>query len=158
MSKRPTLPSGGLQSVKRRNLGQPLSQLRRWQVLARDIPAYFTKQPPLNQESFVYVQVEMVWLDQGRVSLVDVHMSHAKHHPARFSAVFTGDCSDFTENLKPPDQLCLYLSDATVRSTGERRKQDTLNLSFTLTWDKTCRLKRVEGGVVGGLITFPTCT
>jgi hypothetical protein len=133
-----------------------LGQRRAWQVLARDIPMYFGKKLPLDSDSFVYVMVEMLWPDLGKASLVDVRMSEGKDTPARFFAYFTRDCAGFFRDVKQLDLLCLYLSDATTQQVEEQCKQNTLNLPFTLTWNKTCRLRYVEMGMASYSITFPT--
>jgi len=124
------------------------------QVPARDIPIYFKKRPPLDPEAFVYVEVVIVWPTSGKISFSDVRMAEAGHNPARFSAFFTGDCSGFLQSAKLRDRLCLYLSDATVQEVEEQHRQNTLNLPFTLTYDKTCRMKYVERGMVGRSVTF----
>ena len=133
-----------------------MRQLQAQQVAARDIPTYFEKEPPRDHESFVYVRVEMVWPDSGKASLVDVRMSDAKFNPARFSASFAGGCTDFFRDVELSNQVCLYLSDATFHQIEAQCKHNTLDLPFTLTWDKTCRMKCVEKGNVGPFITFPT--
>ena len=147
-------PRDGDNPEKRKNPPQSVNQMQT-QIAARDIPIYLRKQPLLDPEAFVYVEVAIVWPDPGRVSLVDIRMTEAKLNPARFSAFFTGDCSGFLHNVKPRDRFCLYLSDATMREE-EQCKQNTLNLPFTLTYDKRCRLRSVEKGMVGSSITFPT--
>ena len=152
------LPPGNHKVVKRKHPGQSVNQLQAWQVSTPEIPIYFKKEPPLDTESFAYVEVVMLWPDEGKASLVDVRMSGARHTPARFFGFFTGDCAGFFREVKESDQFCLYLSDATLRQVEEQCKQNTLNLPFTLTWDKTCRLKYVERGMVGHSVTFPTRT
>lgn len=126
------------------------------QIPSRDIPIYSRRQPPLDLEAFVYVEVVIIWPDLERVSLVDVRMVEAKYNPARFYAYFTGDCADFLSNVQPRDQLCLYLAEAAMSEVQEQNKQNTLNLPFTLTYDKACRIKHVERGMAGPLVTFPT--
>ena len=157
MSKRPVLPQGGNNPGERKNLHQSVNQMPT-QIAARDIPIYLRKQPPLDPEAFVYVEVALAWSDSGRVSLVDVRMAEAKLSPARFSAFFTGGCAAFLRNVKPRDKLCLYLSDAVIHDVEEQCKQNTLDLPFSLAYDKRCRLKRVEKGLVGSSITYATCT
>ena len=149
-------PSDGRRPTKRKNPGQSVNQLQAWQVLARDIPMFFRKKPPRDSESFVYVMVVMLWPNLGKASLVDVRMSGGGETPARFFAFFAGDCAGFFRDVKQSDQLCLYLSDATVQQVEDQCKQDTLNLPFTLTWDQKCRMKYVEKGMVDRLVTFPT--
>lgn len=155
MSKRP-MPPFGTHPVKRKNPGQTVKHLQPWQILAQDIPKRLGEQP-LDPELFVYVRVAMFWPDKKRASLEDIRMSEAKKSPARFFAFFTGDCTGFFHSVAVPDQLCLYLSGATLDQAEGRCEQNTLNLPFTLTWDKTCQVKRVERGLVGRPITFPTC-
>lgn len=125
------------------------------QILARDIHIYLRKKPPLDPEAYVYVEVALVWPDLERIALMDVRMTVAKQNPARFYAFFTGNCTGLLRIVKPQDVLCLYLSGATVHE-AEQCKQNTLNLPFTLTYDKTCRLKYVEKGMAGHSVTFPT--
>ena len=144
--------------ARRKNPRQSVTQLQTWQVIAQDIPIYFRKEPPLDPELFVYVRVVMLWPTLGKASLVDIRMSDAGQKPARFVAFFTGDCTGFFHDTKKTDQLCLYLSDATMHRVEEQSKQDTLNLPFTLTWDRRCRLKYVERGMVDRSIAFPTRT
>ena len=157
MSKRAMPPLDGHKSGKRKNPGQSVNQMPT-QITARDIPMYFKKQSPLDPEVFVYVEVVIIWPDSRKVSLTDVRMSEAKFGPARFPAFFTGDCTGFLRRVEVGDKLCLYLSDATVHGVEGQCEQNTLNLPFTLTYDKTCRLKYVEKGIVGHSITFPTRT
>lgn len=157
MSKRLMPPLDSHKPGKRKNLGQPVNKMPA-QVLAQDIPIYFKKQPPLDPESFAYVEVVIRWPDSGKVSLVDVWTSEARYNPARFSVFFIGDCTGFLQSVKPQDRLCLYLSDAKICDVKEQCKQNTLDLPFTLTYDKTCRLKYVEKGMAGPSVTFPTCT
>lgn len=149
MSKRPT--------KKQKTPGKPVNQMPT-QILARDIPTYLRKQPPVDPEAYVYVEVETVWQSSGKVALTDVRMTEAKHNPARFFAFFTGDSAIVPRNLKPQDKLCLYLSDATMKEVEELSKQNTLNLLFTLTYDKRSRFKRVERGMASSLITFSART
>jgi len=155
MSKR-SIPPDVHKPVKRKNPGQTVKHLQPWQVLAPDIPKRLEEQP-LDPELFVYVRVEMLWPVKKRASLEDIRMSEAKKSPARFFAFFTGDCAGFFQGVAVTNQLCLYLSGATLGQVEERCEQDTLNLPFTLTWDKICRVKRVERGLVGRPITFTTC-
>jgi len=157
MSKRPMPPLDGRRTGKRKNPGQSVNQMAT-QITARDIPVYFKKQPPLDPEVFVYVEVVIVWPETSKVSLKDVRMSEAKFGPARFPAFFTGNCTGFLQRVEVGDRFCLYLSDATRHGVEEQCEQNTLNLPFTLTYDKTCRLKYVEKGMVGASITFPTRT
>lgn len=157
MSKQQIPPLGGRNPGKRKNPGQSVNQMQT-QILARDIPIYLRKQPPIDTEAFAYVEVATVWPNLERVSLMDVRMTEAKHNPARFFAFFTGHCASFLHDVKPGDKLCLYLSDATMQEVEERSKQNTLNLLFTLTYDKRCRLKRVERGMAGPTATFPIRT
>jgi len=157
MSKRAMPPLDGHKSGKRRNPGQSVNQMPT-QITARDVPMYFKKQPPLDPEVFVYVEVVIVWPETKKVSLTDVRMSEAKFNPARFPAFFTGDCTGFLRRVEVGDKLCLYLSDAKIHGVEEQCEQNTLNLPFTLTYDKTCRLKHVEKGMVGHSVTFPTRT
>lgn len=157
MPKQPIPPRGGDNPEKRKNPPQSVNQMPT-QITARDIPIYLRKKPPLDPEAFVYVEVANVWPDSGKVSLVDVRMTEAKQNPARFSAFFTGDCTDFLLGAKSRDKLCLYLLDATMQEVGEQCKQNTLNLPFALTYDKRCRLKRVERGMVVSSTTFPKRT
>lgn len=117
---------------------------------------YFRKTPPLDSQSFVYVAVVMLWPEEGKASLMDVRMSGVRENPGRFFAYFTGDCAGFFRDVKKSDQLCLYLSDAILQPVEEQSKQNTLNLPFTLTWDKKCRLNYVEKGMVDRPVTFPT--
>ncbi|KAF9651467.1 hypothetical protein BDM02DRAFT_810756 [Thelephora ganbajun] len=156
MSKRPMPHLDDHKPGKRKNPGQSVNQMKTWQVLARDIPIYFKKQPPLDPELFVYVQVAMLWPNQGKASLMDVRLTEAKMKSARFHAFFTGDCTGFFRSVKQTDMLCLYLSDATVHQVEEQCKQNTLNLPFTLSYDKRCRVKYVERGMMGRSVTFPT--
>ena len=149
-------PSDTRRPAKRRNPGQSVNQLQSQQVPARDIPMYFRKEPLQDPELFVYVEVVMLWPASAKACLMDVRMSDEKRNPARFFAFFTGDCACFFHDVKQSDRLCLYLSDATMHQVEEQCKQDTLNLPFTLTWDKTCRLKHVKKGIVDRSITFPT--
>ena len=146
---------------KRKNPGQSVNYMS-GQIPARDVPIYFRKRPPLDPEAFVYVKVAMIWpasgKDVGKAALEDVRMTEAKFNPARFSAFFTEDCTGFLRSVEPQDTLCLYLSDATMSEVGEQSKQNTLNLPFTLTYDKGCRLKYVERGMVGRSLTFPART
>jgi len=157
MPKRPIPPLGGDNPGKRRNPPQSVNQMST-QIAARDIPIYLRKQPPLDPEAFVYVEVAIYWPDSGRVSLVDVRMAEAKLNPARFSVFFTGGCTGFLRDAKPRDKFCLYLSDATLHEVEEQCKQNTLNLPFTLTYDERCRVRRVERSVAGPSVTFPTRT
>ena len=157
MSKRLMPPWDSNKPGKRKTPRQSVNQMPT-QITARDIPIYLRKQPPLDNEVFVYVEVAIVWPTLGKVSLMDVRMTEAKHNPARFIAFFTGDCTGVIRNVKSLDRLCLYLSDATMHEVEEQSKQNTLNLPFALNYDKRCRLKRVEKGMVGVPITFPTCT
>ena len=157
MSKRPMAPSDSNKPRKRKNLGQSINRMPT-QVPARDIPIYFKKRPPRDPDAFVYVEVVMVWPDIGKVSFMDVRMTEAKHNPTRFHAFFTGDCTGFLKRVNRQDRLCLYLSDATICEVEEQCKQNTLNLPFTLTYDKECRLKYAEKGMVGRSVTFPTRT
>jgi len=153
MPKQPVPPRGGDNPEKRKNPPQSVNQMQT-QVAARDIPIYLRKQPLLDPEAFVYVEVTIVWPDSGRVSLLDVRMAEAKLNPARFSAFFIGDCAGLLHSVEPRDKLCLYLSDATMREEVQC-KQNTLNLPFALTYDKRCRLRSVEKGMAGPSITFP---
>lgn len=148
-------PLDGHKSGKRKNPGQSVNHMPT-QVAARDIPIYFKKQPPLDPEAFVYVEVVIIWPDSNKVSLTDIQMSEAGHNPARFYAVFTGDCTGLPRRVKLRDRLCLYLSDATIHEVEEQSKQNTLNLPFALTYDKKCRVKYVERGMVSTSVTFPT--
>lgn len=157
MSKRNMPPFDGHKQGKRKNPGQPVNSMPT-QVLARDIPIYLKKKPPLDQEAFVYVEVLQFWPDPGKVSFMDVRMTEAKHKPRRFTAFFTGDCTGFLQSANVEDKFCLYLSDATIHEVEEQCKQNTLNLPFALTYDKKCRLKYVERGMVGRSVTFPTRT
>lgn len=157
MSKRPVPPWDGHNLGKRKIPGQSVNQMST-QILARDIPIYLRKQPPIDPEAFVYVEVATVWPKLEKVSLMDVRMTEAKRNPARFCAFFTGDCAGFLRNVEPRDKLCLYLSDATMQEVEERSKQNTLNLLFTLTYDKSCRLRRVERGMAGSPVAFPART
>ena len=156
MSKRPMAPSDS-HKPRKRHPGQSINHMPT-QVPARDIPIYFKKRPPRDPNAFVYVEVVMVWPAIGKVSFMDVRMTEAKHNPARFHAFFTGDCTGFPERVNRQDKLCLYLSDATVHEVEEQCKQNTLNFPFTLNYDKECRLKYVEKGMVGRSVTFPTRT
>lgn len=156
MSKPLIPPPDNHKPTRRKNPGQSVNQLKTWQVPAHNVPMYFKKKPPRDPESFIYVQVVMLWPALGKASLVDVLMSQARRTPARFFAFFTGDCTGFFRDVKTMDILCLYLSDATVRQVEEQCKQNTLNLPFTLTWDKICRLKYVEKGMIGRSTTLPT--
>jgi hypothetical protein len=160
MSKRPA-HSDDNNPGKRKEPGRSVNQMPS-QILARDVPIYFRKRPPLDPEAFVYVKVAMIWpasgKDVGKAALEDVRMTEAKFNPARFSAFFTEDCTGFLRSMKPQDTLCLYLSDATMSEVEEQSKQNTLNLPFTLTYNKRCRLKYVERGMVGRSLTFPACT
>jgi len=155
MSKRPMPPSDGHKPRKQKNLGLSVNKMPT-QIPARDVLIYFKKEQPLDPEVFIYVRVAMLWQDLGKVSLIDVRMTEAGHNPARFHAFFTGDCAGFLRSVQQMDALCLYLSDATVHQVEEQCKQNTLNLPFTLTYDKRCRLKYVEKGMVGRSVTFPT--
>jgi len=147
-------PRGGDNPEKRKNPPQSVNQMQT-RVAARDIPIYLRKQPLLDSEAFVYVEVAIVWPDSGRVSLVDIRMTEAKLNPARFTASFIGDCAGFLHSVKSRDRFCLYLSDATMHEE-EQCKQNTLNLPFALTYDKRCRLRSVEKGMAGSSITLPT--
>lgn len=158
MSKRPTAPSDERNPGKRKNFARPVRKLGAWHVLAKHIPAYLGKQPPLNSELFVYVEVEMLWPDSGKASLVDVLMCDAEDKPARFTAFFTKNSSGFFRHAKQSDRFCIYLSDAKLHQVEDQCKQDTLNLPFTLTWDTACRLKRVEKDRMVSDIVFPTRT
>ena len=155
MSKRPMPPPDGHKPGKRRNPGQPVNHMAT-QVPAREIPIYFKKQPPLDPEAFVYVEVVVVWPGPGKISLADIRMMEAGVKPARFAAFFTGDCTGFLQTVKLRDRFCLYLSDAAIHEVEEQSKQNTLNLPFALTYEKMCRLKYVEKNTVGHSITFPT--
>lgn len=157
MSKRPMPHLDGHKPVKRKNPGQSVNQMPT-QVPARDIPIFFKKQSPLDPEAFVYVEVVIVWPNDRKISLMDVRMAEAQHKPTRFSAFFTGDCASLLESVRLHDRLCLYLSDATIQEVEEQCKQNTLNFPFTLTYDKTCRLKHTQKGMVGHSVTFPTRT
>jgi hypothetical protein len=150
-------PPDGHKPGKRKNPGQAVNQMPT-QVAARDIPIYFKKTPPLDPEAFVYVEVVIVWPDSRKVSLTDIRMTEARFNPARFPAFFTGECTGFLREVKLGDKLCLYLSDATIHGIEEQSEQNTLNLPFSLTYDKTCRLKYVERSIVGQSVTFPTRT
>ena len=147
-------PPDGRKPGKPKNLGPSVNQMSTL-VLAQDIPIYFKKHPPLDPEAFVYVEVVQFWPKQGKASLTDVRMTKAKHGLARFFAFFTGDCTGVLEKVKPRDQFCLYLSDAAIHSVEDQCKQNTLNLPFTLTYDKICRLKYVEKDTVVRSVTFP---
>lgn len=148
-------PPDNHKPAKRKN--QSVKLLQAWQVLAENIPMYFEKESPLDPGLFVFVQVVMLWPPSGKASLADVQMSEEGRKPARFFAFFTGDCTTgFFRDVKPLDKVFLYLSDATVQQVEGQCKQNTLNLPFTLTWDKTCRLRHVEKGMVDRFITFPT--
>jgi len=157
MSKRQMPPLDGNKPKKRQNPGASVKQMPN-QVLAQDIPMYFKKQPPLDSGAFVYVEVVIIWPDLGKVSLADIRMAAAGRKPTRFSAVFTGNCTGFLSSVKVEDKLCLYLSDATIHGVEGQCKQNTLNLPFTLTYRKRCRLKCLGGGTAGSYVTFPTRT
>lgn len=156
MSKRPMPLPDSRKPGKRKKPVQFVQKPQTWQVLARDMPVYSEKQPLPDPESFVYVQVAMLWPSSGKAALVDVLMSDAKEAPARFNAFFTGNCAGFFNNVKVSDKICLYLSDATFDRVEAQSNQNMLNLPFTLTWDKRCRLRHMERGKMRGFIDLPT--
>ena len=155
MPKQSMDPPDGRKPGKPKNPGLSVNQMSTL-VLAGDIPIYFKKQPPLDPESFVYVEVVQFWPELGKASLADARMTKTKHRPARFFAFFTGGCTGVLEKAKPRDKFCLYLSDAAIHDVEEQSKQNTLNLPFTLTYDKICRLRHVEKDTVGRSVTYPT--
>jgi hypothetical protein len=155
MPKQPMAPPDGRKTGKPKNPGLSVKQMSTL-VLTQDIPIYFKKQPPRDPEAFVYVEVVQLWPEVGKASLTDARMTKAKHRPLRFFAFFTGGCAGILKKAKPQDKICLYLSDAAIHDVEGQCKQNTLNLPFTLTYDKICRLRCVEKDMVGPPIAFST--